>query len=163
VKLYIKQKVFSLGGRFSVFDYSERPRWSAEGEIFTIGRKLHVFDANGREVALIRRKLLSFLPCYHIETGGYVYTISRELSLFKPRYYLDYMNWTISGDFFAHEYEIADAYGVVMRMSKHWFTWGDSYELDIAREEHELLALCVALAVDCMRADADSSASSAST
>ena len=36
-----------------------------------------------------------------------------------------------------------------MRLSKKWFSWGDSYELDIADQRNELLCLCVALAVDC--------------
>ena len=33
-----------------------------------------------------------------------------------------------------------------------FFTWGDSYELDIADAQNELLCLCVALAVDCAMA-----------
>jgi uncharacterized protein YxjI len=35
-----------------------------------------------------------------------------------------------------------------MRLSKKWFTWGDSYELDIVNPQDELLCLCVTLSVD---------------
>lgn len=39
-----------------------------------------------------------------------------------------------------------------MRLTKAWFIWGDSYELEIFNPENELLCLCVALAVDCAMA-----------
>ncbi|MCL1808016.1 MAG: hypothetical protein FWG31_09995 [Oscillospiraceae bacterium] len=37
----------------------------------------------------------------------------------------------------------------VTRGDEAAFSWGDSYELDIADPQNELLCLCVALAVDC--------------
>jgi uncharacterized protein YxjI len=160
MKLYIKQKVFSWRDKFAVWDERERERWFAQGEIFTWGRKLRVYDAEGREAAFIRRKLLSLTPRYHIEIDGNTYALVKEFALLKPRFRLENTNWTMGGDFWAHEYETADGSERVMRMSKCWFAWGDSYELDIPRPENELLALCVALAVDCMNADASSARSS---
>jgi uncharacterized protein YxjI len=160
MKLFMKQKVFSWHDKFAVWDDQESERWFAQGEIFSWGRKLHVYDANGTEKAFIRQKLWSFLPRYYIEIGSDIYTVVKEFTFFKPHYHLENTNWTMSGDFWAHEYEIADDNECVMRMSKHWFTWGDSYELDIPKAENELLALCVALAVDCMNADASNAAAS---
>jgi uncharacterized protein YxjI len=157
MKLYIKQKVFSWREKFAVRDEYGQERWFAQGEVFTWGRKLHIYDAQGVEVAFIRQKVFSFLPRYFIEIGGDVYALVREFTFLKPRFRLEKTNWTMSGDFWAHEYEIADGSERVMRMSKHWFTWGDSYELDIFRAENELLSLCVALAVDGMNADASDS------
>jgi uncharacterized protein YxjI len=160
----MKQKAFSWRDRFAVWDEQGRERWFAQGEIFTWGRKLHVLSPDGVERAFIRQKVLSLLPRYYIEIGGDVFTVVKEFTFFKPRYRLENTNWTIHGDFWAHEYEISDHKACVMRMSKHWFTLGDSYELDIPQAENELLALCVALAVDCITADAkNAAASSAST
>ena len=42
MKLYIKQKVFSWGDKFTVKDATGRDRYYVEGEIFTFGKKLHV-------------------------------------------------------------------------------------------------------------------------
>lgn len=158
MRLYIKQKVFSWRDRFAVWDEQEQERWFAQGELFSWGRKLHICDAGGSEAAFIRQKLMSFLPRYFIEIGGNVYTLAKEFTFFRPRYRLEGSPWTMSGNFLAHEYEVTDGTEYVMRMSKHWFTWGDSYELDIPHPEDELLALCVALAVDCMNADANNAA-----
>jgi uncharacterized protein YxjI len=155
MKLYIKQKVFSWRDSFAVWDEQECERWFAKGEVFSWGRKLHVYDSGGTEQAFIRQKMLSFLPRYFIEIGGDVYTLVKEFTLLTPRFRLENTDWSMGGDFWAHEYEIFDSSECIMRMSKHWFTWGDSYELDIPREENELLALCTALAVDCMNADAN--------
>ena len=158
MRLYIKQKVFSRRDRFAVWDEQEQERWFAQGELFSWGRKLHICDAGGSEAAFIRQKLMSFLPRYFIKIGGNVYTLAKEFTFFRPRYRLEGSPWTMSGNFLAHEYEVTDGTEYVMRMSKHWFTWGDSYELDIPHPEDELLALCVALAVDCMNADANNAA-----
>ena len=40
----------------------------------------------------------------------------------------------------------------VVSIRKEWFTWGDSYQLDIAERTDEILALSVVLAIDCVMA-----------
>ena len=45
MKLYIKQKVFSWGDKFTVKDEAGRDSYYVEGEIFTFGRKLHMHPA----------------------------------------------------------------------------------------------------------------------
>ena len=158
MKLYIRQKVFSWRDRFSVKDEAQRDRWYAKGEIFTLGRKLRVTDAGGTEVALIRQKLLSFLPRYFIEIGGTEYEFVREFKLLRPRYTVRNLGWTVDGNFWEHDYSVRGGNGEIMRMSKAWLSWGDYYELDIYDERNELLCLCVALAIDCITADASASA-----
>jgi len=159
MKLYIKQKVFSWSDRFSVKDESENDRWFAQGEVFSLGRKLHVYDANGNEQAFIHRKLLSFLPRYYIEIGGTEYEFVKELSFLRPKFNIRNLGWTVSGNFLAHDYVVESGDGVIMRITKAWLTWGDFYELDIAEPNNELLCLCVALAIDCINADTDAASS----
>lgn len=49
-----------------------------------------------------------------------------------------------------------------MNIHKEWFTWGDSYELDILDPKYELISLGIVLAIDKATAAANT-ASSAST
>lgn len=158
MKLYIKQKVFSWRDRFAVYSESRRDRWFAQGEIFTLGRKLHVYDASGAEVAFIRQKILSFLPRYYIVTGGREYEFVKEFTLLRPKYTIRNLGWTVDGNFWEHDYAVTDERGVIMRISKAWLTWGDFYELDIYDAGDELLCVCVALAIDCITADRESAA-----
>ena len=157
MKLYIKQKAFSWRDRFAVKDEYQRDLWFAQGEILTLGRKLHVYDTSDTEVAFIRKKLLSFLPRYYIEIGGNEYEFVKEVTLLRPRYTIRNLDWTISGNFSGHNYVVTNSRGDVMRISKAWLTWGDFYELDISDGQDVLLCLCVALAIDCITADAASS------
>ncbi|MDR1464010.1 MAG: hypothetical protein LBJ11_01745 [Oscillospiraceae bacterium] len=159
MKLYIQQKVFSWRDQFAVKDEYGYDQFFARGEIFTWGRKLHIYNAAGAEVAFLHRQLFRLLSRYTIEIGGYSYEMVKEFTLLKPRFRIENLPWRMEGDFFAHEYDLLEGNRLVMHISKHWFTWGDSYELDIPNPGDQLMALCVALTVDCMMADAASSSS----
>ncbi|MCL1820688.1 MAG: LURP-one-related family protein [Oscillospiraceae bacterium] len=161
MKLYVKQKVFSWRDRFFVKDENGSDRYAVEGEILSLGKKLHVYDMNGTEVAFIRQKVMSWLPRFFVEVNGRVVcTIVKELTLFKQRYRLEGLPWHLDGDFWAHEYSLVENNRQIMRLSKKWFSWGDSYELDIADPQNELMCLCVALAVDCALAIQNAAAAS---
>jgi len=158
MKLYIKQKVFTWGDKFSVADEYGTPRYQVQGEIFSWGKKLHVYDARGNERIFIQQKVFSFLPRYYIFIDGQqVAEITKRFTFFSPSYSVDGLGWNVEGDFFAHEYEVTDGGHSVAAISKQWFTWGDSYLLDILRPADELPALAVMLAIDCAVAQQESS------
>lgn len=150
MRLYMKQKVWSFTDKFIIKDQEERDRWFVQGEIFSMGKRLHILDANGVECALLRQKIWSFMPRFFIEIGGMeVGQVVRDFTFFKPHYHVEGMPWELEGDFFAHDYRLLENGRLIMQMSKQWFTWGDSYQLDIEDGVDELSCLCVALAVDC--------------
>lgn len=164
MRLYLKQKVFSWRDRFFAKDEVGNDRYYAEGELFSWGKKLHIYDVNGNEVAFIRQKVFALLPRYFVEINGQVVCeIVKEFTFLRQSYRIEGMTWHLNGDFMAHEYSMNDGAREIMRMSKQWFTWGDSYEMDIADPRDELLCLCVALAVDCAMASEHAAASSSST
>jgi len=151
MKLYIKEKVFSWGDKFTVKDDTGRDKYVVEGEVFTWGKKLHVYDMLGREVAFIKQEVWSFLPRYYVFCNGHqVAEIKKEFSFLFPKYSIDGLGWEIDGSFLAHEYEITQAGRTIVSISKEWMTWGDSYELNILDPAHELIALAVVLTIDCV-------------
>ena len=87
MKLYIKQKVFSWGDKFTVKDEAGWDRYYVEGEIFTFGRKLHVHDMSGREVAFIKQEVWSWMPRYYVFCGDrQVAEIKKEFTFLFPKY-----------------------------------------------------------------------------
>jgi len=151
MKLYIKEKVFSWGDKFTVKDEFGNDKYFVQGEVFSWGKKLHVFDTMGNEVAFIKRELFTFLPRYHVFRGDeQVAEIKKEFSFLFPRYSIDGLGWEIEGRFMAHEYEITQNGNSIVSISKEWMTWGDSYELDIANPADEIVALAVVLTIDCV-------------
>ena len=161
MKLYIKQKVFSWRDKFKVFDSRGEEKYSVEGELISFGKKLHVSDLQGKEVAFIAQKVLSFLPKYFVYINGTeVAEIVKQLSLFRPKYSIEGLGWEINGDFFAHNYDITKNGRRIVSINKQWMTWGDCYELDIEDENDEIVALSVVLAIDCVMASQAAAAAS---
>ena len=76
--------------------------------------------------------------------------VVKEFTFFKQEYTVNGLGWNVHGDFWDHEYEIADNGRTVASVSKEWMTWGDSYELDIADPQDEIVALAVVLTIDCV-------------
>lgn len=151
VRLYIKEKVFTLGDQFSVKDEYGNDKYFVEGEIFTWGKKLHVYDTTGNEVAFIKQELFTFLPCYNVFCGNQQVTqIIKEFSFLFPRYSIQGLDWDIEGDFTAHMYNITQNGRPVVSINKEWMTWGDSYELNIENPKDEIIALAVVLTIDCV-------------
>lgn len=153
MKLYIKQKVFTWGDKFTVKDINGNDRYYVEGEVFSWGKKLHVYDMNGNEAAFIQQKVFSFLPRYFVYVGDeQVAEIVKEFSFLFPRYSIEGLGWDIEGRFMAHDYEITQNGRPIVTISKEWMTWGDSYELDIADSKDEIVALAVVLTIDAVMA-----------
>ena len=149
MQLYIKQKVFSWGDRFTVWDAHGEERYYVQGEIFSWGKKLHVYDCHDREVAFIQQRLLTFLPRYTVSVDGEeVAEIVKEFTFLYPRYSIEGLGWEIEGSFMAHDYEITQGGRPIVTIRKAWMTWGDTYELDIADPADEILALAVVLTID---------------
>ena len=154
MKLYIKQKVFSWKDRFSVKNENEEDVFFVEGELFSFGKKLHIFDARNTEVAFIRQQIFTFLPRYFVSVNGTeVAEIVKEFTFFKPRYSIKGLDWQVEGDFFAHDYTVHHNNHPIVRIRKEWMTWGDTYELDIAEGVDAVSALSVVLAIDCVMAN----------
>ena len=149
MKLYLKQKVFSIGDKFYVYDENGEEKYRVEGEIFSFGKKLHVYDTNDREVAYIRQKVMAFLPRYYIERDGVeVAQIVKQFTFFYQKYEIRGLSWEIEGDFFDHEYEIKEGDRSVVTVSKQWLSWGDTYEIHIAPGVDVVNALSAALVID---------------
>lgn len=163
MKLYIKEKVFSWGDKFTIKDAYGEDKYIVEGEVFTFGKKLHVYDKHGREVAFIKQEVWSFLPRYYVFYGDrQIAEIKKEFTFLFPRYTIEGLGWEIDGSFMAHDYQITKRGRKIVTISKEWMTWGDSYELDIADPADELVALAVVIAIDCVTETASAAASSAS-
>lgn len=150
MKLCIKQKVFSFKDRFNIFDERGEIKYTAEGEILTLGKKLHVKDCTGREVIFIKQRLLTFLPKYEISVlEAAPVQIVKNFTLLRHEYAIPDWDIVIRGDFFAHEYEVLRNGRKIAHLSKEWFTWGDTYAIDIGEQKDELTALAAILVVDC--------------
>lgn len=162
-QLYIKQKVFSLSGKFAVKDQKERDVYYVEGSFLQIPKTFSILNTTREEVALITKKVFSFLPKFFVEVNGReVLTIKKEFSFLKARYSIDAAGIEVHGNWWDMNFQVLQHGEVIGRVSKEWFTWGDSYKVEIVNEEMETIMIALVVAIDCVKAD-QAAASAAST
>lgn len=162
-ELYIKQKVFSLSGKFTVKDQEEKDRYYVEGSFMKVPKTFSILNASRDEVALITKKVFSFLPKFYVEVNGQdVLTIKKEFSFLKARYTIDAAGIEVRGNWWDMNFQVLQHGKVVGEVDKKWFSWGDSYRVQVLDEEMETIVIALVIAIDCVKADESSSSSSIS-
>jgi uncharacterized protein YxjI len=154
----MRQKLFSFGDDFVIKDESGRDAFLVDGRAFSIGDKLSFQDMSGRELAFIHEKLLSFGKTYVIDFPGGSATVKKQLfTLLKCAFTIDVPgpdDLEATGDLLDHEYTFQRGGRDVATVSKRWFTLGDSYGVDIAPGENDVLILASTVVIDlCCHAD----------
>ncbi len=153
-QLYIKQKVLSLSGKFTIKDEQEKDVYYVEGSFMKVPKTYTIMNPAREEVALITKKMFSFLPKFFVAVNGQeVLTIKKELSFLKPRYTIDAAGIEVQGNWWEMNFQVLQHGEVVGQVSKEWFTWGDSYKVQILNEEMESIIIALVVAIDCVKAD----------
>lgn len=162
-ELFIKQKVFSLSGKFTVIDQEENDMYYVEGSFMQFPKTFSIMNTTRDEVALITKKILSFLPKFFVEVNDQeVLTIKKEFSFLKARYTIDAAGIEVQGNWWDMNFQVLKQGEVIGQVNKEWFTWGDSYKVQILNEELETIIIALVIAIDCVKAD-QAGASSAAT
>ena len=154
MKLCIKQKVFSLGDKFNIYDEYGNIKYLAKGKLFSLYRNLTVTDMNGEDVIHIKGKFSFMKPKFDITVPGFgTCEMIKEIKFFKQEYSIPQLNMRICGDFLAHNYVIFQNGIEIASLEKEYFTWGDTYCINIPDTTNELIALAAILVIDCCMAN----------
>lgn len=153
MRYLMKQKLFSLGDDFYIQDESGQNAFFVDGKVFSLGDQLSFQDLAGNELAFIRQKLLAWGPTYEIYRDGALYaTIKKEIfTFFHCRFSVDVPgpdDLEAEGDFLDHEYTFTRQGCPVATVSKQWFSWADTYGVDVAESEDDVLILASTVVID---------------
>ncbi|MBE2249889.1 MAG: LURP-one-related family protein [Myxococcus sp.] len=154
MKYVVKQKLFSFGDDFAIKDESGREVYSVDGRAFTLLReKLAFLDAQKREVAFIRERLVALTPSYEILRDGKVAAVVKKdfINLFRVGFTVDVPgpdDLEATGSLLEHEYTFKRGGRVVAEVSKRWFSLTDTYGVDVAEGEDEVLVLASTVVID---------------
>ena len=157
MKLLFKQRFFSWFDSYDIYDEHRNTLFTVEGQL-SWGHCLKIFDASGNEVGMVKERILTFLPKFEMYLGAqYIGCITKEFSLFTPRFSIDCNGWEIQGSFLEWDYQILDGTGrSVASVTKELFNWTDTYVIDVLDPKDALCALMLVLAIDaekCSRND----------
>ena len=149
MKLLFKQRFFSWFDSYDIYDEAGNTLYEVKGQL-SWGHCLKIFDAKGFEIGTIEEKIFTFLPKFEIYFGDdYIGCITKEFSLFRPKFNIDYNGWEVEGDWMEWDYDIVDSAGThVASVSKELFNWTDTYVIDVANPNDALGVLMLVLAID---------------
>ena len=153
MRYVMKQKLFCWGDDFTIKDDAGMDRFFVDGKAFSLGKQLSFQDMQGRELAFIRQKLLAWGPTYEIyRDNGLFAVVKKELfTFFQCRFTVDVPgpdDLEAKGNFTDHEYEFRRQSGLRATVSKRWFAWSDTYGVDIADGEDDILILASTVVID---------------
>ena len=149
MKLLFKQRLFSWFDSYDIYDEAGNTVYIVKGQL-SWGHLLKIYDANHFEVGTVREKIITFLPKFEVYMGNTcVGRISKEFTLFRPKYDIDFNGWHINGDFLEWDYSIIGPRGeLVATISKQLLRWTDTYVIDVVNPNDALCALMFVLAID---------------
>jgi uncharacterized protein YxjI len=153
MRYVMKQKLLSWGDDFYIKDENERDVYFVDGKAFSFGDQLSFKDLEGHELAFIKQRLLAWGKTYEIvRDGAIAAVVKKELfALLHHRFTVDVPgpdDLEAEGDFLDHEYAFRRGGHVVATVSKRWFSWTDTYGVEIAEGEDPVLILASAVVVD---------------
>ena len=149
MKLLFKQRFFSWFDSYDIYNEAGNTAYVVKGQL-SWGHLLKIYDANGFEVGTVREKIITFLPKFEVYMGNaYVGRISKEFTLLRPKYDIDFNGWHIDGNFIEWDYSISGSRGeLIATISKQIFNWTDTYVIDVVNPNDALCALMFVLAID---------------
>ena len=149
MRLLFKQRLFSWFDSYDIYDEAGNTVYTVEGKL-AWGHLLRIYDAQGNEIGCIREKILSWLPKFEMYLGDrYIGNIKKELSLFRPKFSIDYNGWQVEGDLFEWDYSIKSESGaLVATVSKEVWKLRDTYVIDVWDHDDAVYALMLVLAID---------------
>jgi uncharacterized protein YxjI len=153
MRYLIRERFFRLGEDSDIIDEQGRPVFHVDGKVLTLHDRLVIHDPQGQPVAQVHRKLVALRPTYQVTIGDQEAAEVRKhlFSPFVDRFTIDVPgpdDLEMRGDLLDHEFTIRRGGQTVATVSKRWFSMRDTYAVDIATGEDDLLILASVLALD---------------
>ena len=153
MQLYIKQRIFSWGDRYDVYDETGVARYEVRSAFFSLGHQIHVYDKLAEEghdeVGSIRQKLFTLMPTFEIEIDGCVVgTVRKKFTLLRQNYEVDFRGWDVDGNFLGWDYRVVQSDREVIAITKEIWNWSDTYTLTFRNPADEIPGLLLVLAID---------------
>lgn len=152
MRYVIREKFWSWGDDFYVYDENQQPIYQIKGKVFSWGDQLSFRDMQGNELAYIKQRLISFMPCYEIHHEGQLFAeMHKKFTWFNQKFTLDVPgpnDYTIDGSFWQHDYQFKRKGRTVADVSKSFWTWNDTYGIETVNEEDDVTILCACIVID---------------
>ena len=152
----MRQRMLSIGDDFVIENDRGEPAFKLDGKALRIRKTLLFEDMDGRELCKIQERMLRVKDSMEIEDpGGHRMALVQKAMIAPLR-----ERWTVKvdggpdlhvqGNVVDHEYMIERDGQRVAEVSKRWFRVRDTYGVETAPGENDLLILATTAVIDTM-------------
>jgi uncharacterized protein YxjI len=153
MRYVIREQFLRLGEDSEILDEGGNLAYRVDGKVLSLHNLLVIRDIAWKEVARVERKILALTPTYEISMDGRpAGEVSKQMLTFvHDRFTINIagsQDLEMSGDVLKHEFTIREGDQVVATVSKRWVALTDTYGVEIAPGQNDLLLLTCVLALD---------------
>ena len=155
----IRQKLISIGDDFWIENHRGEKVYKVDGKALRLRKTLEFEDAKGKKLAQIKERILAIKDTMVIEDahGKDIATVKQALiAPLRDKWNVDVKggnDLVVQGNILDLEYDIKQGRKKVAEVSKKWFTITDTYGVEIADGQNDILILAISIAVDMMAHD----------
>ena len=151
--LYMKQKVFSVGEKFTVTDEQGDVRYQVKGSVLKIPKEFRLQSVDGKLVAKMKKKIVAFFPTFYVDmANGETIVIKKQFSFLRPKYSISIGDLQVNGDWWDMSFTVTNGKKQVAKINKKWISWGDSYAIQIRDTRYEDTIVALVVAIDYVKA-----------
>ena len=155
----ISQKLISIGDDFWIENAKGQKVFKVDGKALRLRKTLEFEDAKGKKLAQIKERILAIKDTMVIEDahGRDIATVKKALiAPLRDKWNVNVKggeDLVVLGNILDLEYDIKQGRKKVAEVSKKWFTITDTYGVEIADGQNDILILAIAVAIDMMAHD----------
>ncbi len=156
VRYQMREKMVSIGDDYWIENDRGERAFKVDGKALRVRQTLVFEDANGVERCRIQERIMRIRDSMEIEgpDGGRLAAVRKAMiTPLRDRWSVDITSGPdleVQGNILDHEYTIEAGGAKVAEVSKQWFRIRDTYGVEIAPGQDDVLILAITVAVDAM-------------
>ncbi len=152
----MRQKLIAFGDDFYIENEAGQKVFKVDGKVLRVRDTLVFKDMQGNKLCQIQERMLTIKDVMEIEDaqGKEIAKVKKALiTPLRDRWTVKIRNGPdldVQGNILDHEYEITEGRRKVAQVSKKWFRVRDTYGVEIAPDQEDVVILAVTVALDNM-------------
>ena len=152
----MREKLIAFGDDYFIHNEAGQKVFKVDGKVLRVRDTLKFKDMRGNVLCQIQERMLRVKDVMAIEdaNGKKIGEVKKALiTPLRDRWTVklkDGPDLDVQGNILDHEYEITEGRRKIAQVSKKWFRVRDTYGVEIAPEQEDVLILAVTVALDQM-------------
>jgi uncharacterized protein YxjI len=152
----MRQKIFALGQDFYIEDQGGQKVFKVDGKVLRVRDTLHFRDMQGNELCKVQQKVARIKDTMQVDgpSGEKLAAVKKAIiTPVRDRWTVkigDGPDLKVQGNILDHEYTIGEGAKKVAEVSKKWFRLRDTYGVEVAPDQNDVLILAITVVVDMM-------------